>query len=331
MGVQHRLQLWAGRAGGQAPQWADTVLTPRANDDDTLGGSEPVQDSQYLSGFASQFVDDPALAEAGADPTSGAIQAAVVDAHAAPAPAKAMAHLPVLTDAPAHAPKPSLPAQAKAAPSKHGTPSHFGRYLVKARLHSSPSGTLFDAWDPVRSCPVAINAVQLPLRPDADLMADPHTVAAVKARLEQRVLEAARAAVPLSHPHIVTVLDAGHSPWGVYIATERVQGRDMAKALAQGWRPRPSLVAQIMCRVAQALAYAHGKGRVHGDIKPANIFLDEKVQPKLLNFGIAGVPGSGSRSGRANRGQSALPGARTTSRRHRGCAHRHPRRWRRAV
>lgn len=289
IGVQKKLQLWAGRAGGNASQWADTVLTPRVADDDVDGGRGPAEDSQYLSDFDSQFVDDPALAGAGVASTKAAERSSAADAASAQAPADPAGLAPMPADAPAVTPKAVARAQPEAAQGKHGTPSRFGRFTVKGVVGSGLSGTLYDAWDPVRSCAVAVRTVQLQPWLDAGFMADLQTVSAVKARLEQRVLETARATMPLSHPHIVTVLDAGHSPWGVYIATERVHGRDMCEALARGWRPRPSLAAQIMRRVAEALAHAHEKGLVHGDIKPANIFLDDKAQPRLLNFGIAQV------------------------------------------
>ena len=287
IGVQQKLQSWAARAGGNASQWADTVLTPRAADEGVSGGSGPLADSQYLSGFDSQFVDDPALAGGAAATVNGAGRLSAADAVSAQAPVEPVGEALLTADAPAGTPDARLRAQPAAAQRHHGTPSHFGRYTVKGRLESCPSGAIYDAWDPARSCPVAIRTVQP--QPDARFMADPHIAATVKASLEQRVLQAARAAVGCSHPHILTVLDAGHSPWGLYIATERLQGRDMQKALAQGWRPRPSLAALIMRRVAEALAHAHDRGLVHGDIKPANIFLDEKVQPRLLNFGLAQV------------------------------------------
>jgi serine/threonine-protein kinase len=59
--------------------------------------------------------------------------------------------------------------------------------------------------------------------------------------------------------------------------------------LHEGWRPSPIEAAQVVRRVADALAYAHGKGVVHCDIKPANIFMVGRRSPKVLEFGIARV------------------------------------------
>jgi len=93
----------------------------------------------------------------------------------------------------------------------------------------------------------------------------------------------------LNHPHIVTIFDAGLSPLGVYIAMERLHGRDLRQALQSGWQPTPTQSALLVRRVADALAYAHGRGVVHCDIKPANIFLCKRERPKVLDFGIARV------------------------------------------
>jgi serine/threonine-protein kinase len=83
------------------------------------------------------------------------------------------------------------------------------------------------------------------------------------------------------------VFDAGISDSKAYIAMELLKGRDLRQLRKEGWRPNPSQAALIMRRVADALAYAHTKGVVHCDIKPANIFMLSRTQPRVLDFGIA--------------------------------------------
>jgi serine/threonine-protein kinase len=136
-------------------------------------------------------------------------------------------------------------------------------------------GRVYEAWDPLLSRTVALKTLQF----DLDV---PSRVA-----LDRMLLNEARAAANLNHAHIVTMFDAGLSAHGVYIAMERLHGKDMRQKLASGWRPTPAQAAHIVRRVADALAYAHARGVVHCDIKPGNIFLTRRDRPKVLDFGIA--------------------------------------------
>lgn len=167
-----------------------------------------------------------------------------------------------------------------------GAPAHrhapvplptIGRYALRQPLGQGGLGTVFEAWDPLLSRTVAVKTLQF----DIDT---PTRVA-----LDALFLNEARAAAGLSHAHIVTVHDAGLSAHGVYIAMERLRGRDLRQALQAGWRPSAAEAALLVRRVADALAYAHARGVVHCDIKPANIFLTRRDKPKVLDFGIARV------------------------------------------
>ena len=157
------------------------------------------------------------------------------------------------------------------------TIGHVGRYALKYQLGTGGLGTVYAALDPLLSRPIAVKTLHV----DA--------VAAQREALESQLLAEARAAAGLNHPHIVTVYDAGLSEQGVYIAMERLQGRDLRHLLADGWRPEPAQAARIAKRVADALAYAHSHGVIHCDIKPANIYMIGRTQPKVLDFGIARV------------------------------------------
>ena len=164
------------------------------------------------------------------------------------------------------------------------TLSHIGRYALKGRLGPGGLGQVHEAWDPLLSRTVAVKTLQF----DVEL--------SQRVSLDGLFLNEARAAAGLSHPHIVTVHDAGLSAHGVYIAMERLHGRDLQQALAAGWQPTPVQAAQLVRRVADALAYAHARGVVHCDIKPANIFLCRRDKPKVLDFGIARVAHSSALS-----------------------------------
>lgn len=157
------------------------------------------------------------------------------------------------------------------------TIAFVGRYALKGVLGTGGLGQVHEAWDPLLSRPVAVKTLQFDIDP------------ADREALDELFINEARASAGLSHAHIVTVHDAGRSEHGVYIAMERLQGKDLRQRLAEGWLPTPAQAAQLVRRIADALAYAHARGVVHCDVKPANIFLNKRDKPKVLDFGIARV------------------------------------------
>ncbi len=162
-------------------------------------------------------------------------------------------------------------------PAQRPTLSHIGRYALKHPLGSGGLGTVYAAWDPLLSRVVAVKTLQFDL------------ALGERVALDGLFLNEARAAAGLNHRYIVTVHDAGLSAHGVYIAMERLHGRDLRQALSAGWRPQVVQAVQLLRRISDALAYAHARGVVHCDIKPANIFLQRRDRPKLLDFGIARI------------------------------------------
>jgi serine/threonine protein kinase len=107
-----------------------------------------------------------------------------------------------------------------------------------------------------------------------------------------RLLYEAQAAARLVEPAIVRVFDFGKTSWGdPYIVMEMLEGEDLMNVIRRRERLSPVKAARALLPVIRALAGAHTHGIVHRDLKPENIFLaklpDGRVQPKLLDFGIA--------------------------------------------
>lgn len=90
----------------------------------------------------------------------------------------------------------------------------------------------------------------------------------------------------LSHPNIVTVYDFDRDGDSAYISMEFLKGDSLDRRIF----PNSFSVEEatrIIDRMARGLAYAHQEGYVHADFKPANVFLTEENQVKILDFGIA--------------------------------------------
>ena len=92
----------------------------------------------------------------------------------------------------------------------------------------------------------------------------------------------------LSHPHIVTIFDAGEDRGIAYIAMELLRGRHLVE-YTDASRLLPTHEAlEIVARLADALHYAHLCRVVHRDIKPANVMYDpQSAELKITDFGIA--------------------------------------------
>ena len=105
----------------------------------------------------------------------------------------------------------------------------------------------------------------------------------------------------LAHRNIVRVWDLAHSAeGGLYLVTDEVQGPPIT-SLAQvvSTSARRESFQRCARDLADALAYLHGRGVVHGDLSPANVRLDAEGRPVLFDFDLAG-PGHGSASGGAS-------------------------------
>ncbi len=103
----------------------------------------------------------------------------------------------------------------------------------------------------------------------------------VVVRFEREAATAKR----LEHPGIVRILDVGAQRGRHYIVMELVRGGSFRRFLRKDGAAEK--VVPILTDVAHALAYAHGQGVVHRDVKPENILLTRARRAKVADFGLA--------------------------------------------
>ncbi len=102
----------------------------------------------------------------------------------------------------------------------------------------------------------------------------------------RRLLNEARAAAALDHPHICSVYEVSTQSDPPFIVMQYIDGETLAARLRRG--PLPYVEAVRICiEVAEALTVAHRQGIVHRDVKPQNIMLTTGGHARLLDFGLA--------------------------------------------
>jgi hypothetical protein len=103
----------------------------------------------------------------------------------------------------------------------------------------------------------------------------------------QRFLIEARATARCMHENIVSIYEVGEHMGLPYMVLEYLEGKTLSQVL-EG-KPGLKQFAEIILSVARALERAHEHGIVHRDLKPSNIFVTDRGQVKVLDFGVARV------------------------------------------
>src|SRR5580700_3098442 len=160
----------------------------------------------------------------------------------------------------------------------------IGRYRIVKEIGRGAMGIVYLATDPTIGRSVAIKTVRLR---DVDN-------AQQREKLRERLFREARSAGVLSHPNIVTIYDMDEAEGLAYIAMAYVNGPTLEKILASEEPLSGAKMLRLLRQTALGLDYAHGRGIVHRDVKPANIMTDEDGAVKITDFGIAKITAVGS-------------------------------------
>lgn len=149
--------------------------------------------------------------------------------------------------------------------------ARFGPYELLEPIGEGGMGVVFKARDRILDRFVAVKVAH----PNAS-------------RLPLELVEEARAAAALQHPHIVPVYHAGKKEGFLFFAMQYIEGESLDRVVAQS-PPSLDQIATWMLQIAEALHFAHVRGLVHYDVKPGNIMIDSFGRAVLLDFGLAKV------------------------------------------
>ncbi len=151
-----------------------------------------------------------------------------------------------------------------------------GPYRIVREIGRGGMGVVYEAEDTRLRRSVALKA--LPSQYTRDL------------HRRERLTREARAAAALAHPAIATVYALDELEGALYLVTELVRGDTLREELRAG-AVRPELLVPTLIQLASGLAAAHAAGIVHRDLKPENIVRCADDRVKILDFGLARMPG----------------------------------------
>ncbi|MFM7569991.1 MAG: serine/threonine-protein kinase, partial [Betaproteobacteria bacterium] len=163
--------------------------------------------------------------------------------------------------------------QAEELLSGSGMPLVLGDYVLLAKIGAGGMGQVFKAHHRRMKRLAAIKLLAASLTKDEE----------ATRRFEREV----EAAAKLSHPHVVQTYDAGVQRGVWYLVMEYVDGRDLAGIVATEGPLSISRAVDYIRQAAKGLAFAHGKGVIHRDIKPGNLLVDHEGTVRILDMGLA--------------------------------------------
>jgi tRNA A-37 threonylcarbamoyl transferase component Bud32 len=148
-----------------------------------------------------------------------------------------------------------------------------GRYRLESKLGSGGMSTVYLARDITLERWVAVKVMHREMSDQPDQI--------------ERFRREARAVAQLSHPNIVSVIDAGEDGGHPYIVFEYVDGETLKQRIERvGPLPVDEATAYAI-EIGRGLYAAHARRLVHRDVKPQNVLIDSEGRAKVTDFGIA--------------------------------------------
>ena len=154
-------------------------------------------------------------------------------------------------------------------------PAHIGKFEILRRIGKGAMGEVFLARDTILGREVAIKTI----------LASSSFGEEAKARFQRE----AKSTAVLNHPNIVTVYEFGEDEGLHFLAMEFLEGEDLESLIQKRTLDRKEFL-EVLAQACEGLAYAHERGVIHRDVKPANILVirrGKRLTAKLMDFGVA--------------------------------------------
>lgn len=172
-------------------------------------------------------------------------------------------------------------------------PEHIGPYHIEGELSRGGMGVVYVARDSRLRRRVAIKMLPEHIADDPQALA----------RLENE----ARLLASLNHPNIATIYSLEHVDDFRFFTLELIKGETLAQFIARG-DVAVGRFLSLFQLIAEGLKFAHESGVIHCDLKPANILIDSRETPKILDFGIAQAVGGSPQTTDAEQALFGTPG-----------------------
>jgi serine/threonine-protein kinase len=149
----------------------------------------------------------------------------------------------------------------------------LGDYDIIGELGRGGMATVFLAHDLALDRKVAIKVL--------------HPVLLMGEGMVDRFKREARTAAALTHPHIIPIHAVRETDEVLFFVMKYVAGSSLASIIEEQGPLPVKMVQTVLAQVSGALGYAHRRGVVHRDVKPANIMIDDDGSAVVTDFGIA--------------------------------------------
>lgn len=150
------------------------------------------------------------------------------------------------------------------------------RYRVVSNIGKGGMGAVYQAWDSRLNIHVALK----------EMIPQPGISSRMLADLRQQFQQEATVLARMNHPHLIRVTDFFEEGDNAYLVMDFAEGESLAQRIArQGPVPEGDVLAWA-AELLDALAYCHGLGIIHRDIKPQNVIIRPNGQAMLVDFGL---------------------------------------------